>query len=903
VDLGLTVPETETTILEHARTLDGSQTIINHFYSIHNVIGGAGDDQIWGSFEDNLLLGGAGDDKIYGRLGTDTLEGGPGDDKLWGGDEIIIIGDNDTASYASAEQGVEVNLGIIGGQNTLSAGFDTLVGISNLIGSEHDDRLTGDIFDNFLFGGKGADILSGGLGADTLEGGAGDDQLDGGGNIYLFWDIASYATAEQGVEVYLGDTGEQDTVGAGKDTLVNIEGLAGSPYDDILRGDDSDNALTGNAGDDILEGGLGLNSLDGGEGSDTASYAHAENGVSVDLRIPLLNVTGGAGTDLFTSIENLTGSDHDDTLTGDFGPNTLTGGKGTDVLNGKEGADTYRITPDWSSTDQIVDDKTIDIDLLDADVDFMPGDEVLGVRDTLDLSNITEDLTFTIHADGTVSVTDGVNTLSHISNLEILTGGSGNNTFNFEDGAEFNGTIDGGDGLANTLDYSAYTDGITVDLRPQDNEELGKATGTEGVRNIHNVVGGSGNDEITGDSNDNEMRGGLGEDTLSGMDGDDLLHGNEGDDALQGGAGDDTLEGDAGKDILEGGAGDDTLIGGTGDDTLKGDAGSDTASYAGSNSGVTVNLNQSAAQPISGGEIDTLENIENLTGSSGDDVLIGNDEDNILEGGAGNDKLYGRKGDDTLLGGLGNDTLSGGDGNDTASYGDIQGGGVKVTLEKDNEEQNTLNAGNDILISIANLIGSDHNDILTGNADSNFLFGGTGDDSLEGGAGDDALLGGEGIDTLIGGLGDDYLEGGAGNDTLTGEEGDDILEGGADGDAIDGGMGSDTVSYLTATDGVTVSLSESDPQDTGGGGVDTLYRVENLTGSTFDDTLSGDNSDNIIFGITGDDTLEGGEGDDVLDGGEGRDTATYRNDLAGIDANLTESTVTDGFGDTEQFPG
>jgi len=72
-------------------------------------------------------------------------------------------------------------------------------------------------------------------------------------------------------------------------------------------------------------------------------------------------------------------------------------------------------------------------------------------------------------------------------NIENLTGGSGSDTFVFSDGAAVTGIIDGGDGI-NTLDYSAYTTGVTVDLGAS------IATGTAGLSNIQNVTGGSGND-------------------------------------------------------------------------------------------------------------------------------------------------------------------------------------------------------------------------------------------------------------------------------------------------------------------------------------------------------------------------------------------------------------------------
>src|SRR5205814_9605965 len=93
-------------------------------------------------------------------------------------------------------------------------------------------------------------------------------------------------------------------------------------------------------GKDLLEGGAGKDLLDGGSNSDTASYAHATSGVTVNLSIATAqNVGGGQGIDTLASIENLIGSDFGDRLTGGGTNNTLQGGAGDDVLVGGAGKD------------------------------------------------------------------------------------------------------------------------------------------------------------------------------------------------------------------------------------------------------------------------------------------------------------------------------------------------------------------------------------------------------------------------------------------------------------------------------------------------------------------------------------------------------------------------------------
>jgi Ca2+-binding RTX toxin-like protein len=292
-----------------------------------------------GNSADNTLVGGYGNDTLSGGSGNDNLTGGAGNDKLDGGAGI------DTAYYTSAATSVAVNLALTTAQNTIGAGTDTLLNIENLSGSTYNDSLTGDTNNNSLYGLGGNDILSGEAGNDTLDGGAGDDVLDGGAGT----DTASYTTATAGVTVNLTLTTAQNTIGAGTDTLLNIEKLSGNTFNDTLTGDTNNNTLYGLGGNDILSGGLGNDTLDGGAGNDTldggagtdtASYASASAGVLVNLALTAAQNTHNAGTDTLLNIENLRGSAYSDTLLGNIGANTLFGGAGNDLLAGGLGNDT-----------------------------------------------------------------------------------------------------------------------------------------------------------------------------------------------------------------------------------------------------------------------------------------------------------------------------------------------------------------------------------------------------------------------------------------------------------------------------------------------------------------------------------------------------------------------------------
>ncbi|MDZ3825332.1 retention module-containing protein [Pseudomonas monsensis] len=155
----------------------------------HTLTGTSGDDVLVAGTGNNILNAGDGNDvltagsgnnELHGGAGNDLLYSGPGNDLLDGGTGI------DTVSYAHATAGVTVNLGLLGAQNTLGAGTDTLSNIENLIGSNFNDTLTGDNNNNVINGGLGNDILNGGGGDDLLIGGLGNNTLTGGSGADTF---------------------------------------------------------------------------------------------------------------------------------------------------------------------------------------------------------------------------------------------------------------------------------------------------------------------------------------------------------------------------------------------------------------------------------------------------------------------------------------------------------------------------------------------------------------------------------------------------------------------------------------------------------------------------------------------------------------------------------------------
>jgi VCBS repeat-containing protein len=299
----------------------------------------------------------------------------------------------------------------------------------------------------------------------------------------------------------------------------------------------------------------------------------------------------------------------------------------------------------------------------------------------------------------------------------------------------------------------------------------------------------------------------IGVEALVGTEFADQLGGDAGANRLEGGDGSDLLEGRGGADTLVGGAGDDTLTGGDGADVLDGGAGSDTVNYFLSAAAIHVSLTTGAA---SGGDAagDTLNSIENVTGSDFNDTIDGNAGDNLLVGGRGDDILNGGVGNDILIGGRGADTLVGGDGIDIADYSQSV---VGVTIDLADTLASSGDAQGDIFSGIEIVQGSYYDDVIYGDTSDNRLRGGRGADLIDGRGGFDIVdystadeavtvnlslglgLAGEALgDTLVN---IEMVLGSVHVDTLIGSTGDNWFDGGFGSDLLFGGLGSDTYRF------------------------------------------------------------------------------------------------------------
>lgn len=331
-----------------------------------------------------------------------------------------------------------------------------------------------------------------------MRGDGGRDNLDGGAGI----DTADYSDKLSAIQVKLsGATASTVLVGGvAEDTIVNIENIMGSSFNDTLAGDAGANALSGGAGDDMLRGGAGADILDGGAGIDTADYSDSIGSVVTILNGALATkvTVGGVIEDTLLNIENLIGGSFNDTLTGDAGANTLTGNAGNDTLRGGGGADYL--------------DGGAGVDTADY------SDKTTSVETILNGALTTKVMVGGVVEDTIVNIENliggsGNDRLTGDASANMLSGGAGNDILRGGAGADY---LDGGAGV-DTADYSDKTTAVQVKL----NGAIA-ATMTVGgivedtIVNIENLIGGSGNDALSGDANANTLNGGLGNDTLTG---------------------------------------------------------------------------------------------------------------------------------------------------------------------------------------------------------------------------------------------------------------------------------------------------------------------------------------------------------------------------------------------------
>ncbi|MGH3237474.1 MAG: beta strand repeat-containing protein, partial [Streptosporangiaceae bacterium] len=454
----------------------GSVTgLVTGFSNIQNLTGGTGNDTFTLSGTGNLS------GVITGGGGVDTL-----------------VGNNLTNTWAISG----VNAGTLSDAN----GSNSFAGITNLTGGSGNDTLTGVAGgSNWSITGANAVSVSG-MNATSMEalvGGAGTDvftlasdvptfngSITGGGGVDTLaatngtnaWIITSANTGSLNVTtVFSGITNL--TGGSGSDTLTGVAGgsnwsITGANAVSVSGMNASSmEALVGGTGTDVFTLASGVptfnGTLTGGGGTDTLA---ATDGINV-WQINAANAGTLNTTTVFSGITNLTGGAGNDTFglsgTGNIS-GVITGGGGNETLTGNNLTNTWSISGSNSGTltDSNGTNNFTGISNLTggtgADSFTLSGSgNISGVisggggSDTLVGNNLSNTWAITGANAGTLTDSNGSNHFSGISNL---TGGSGDDDFVFSDGQGVSGTVDGGAGGNNVLDFSAYSTAVAIML-------------------------------------------------------------------------------------------------------------------------------------------------------------------------------------------------------------------------------------------------------------------------------------------------------------------------------------------------------------------------------------------------------------------------------------------------------
>ncbi|MFK7817526.1 MAG: calcium-binding protein, partial [Planctomycetaceae bacterium] len=181
------------------------------------ILGGGGNDLIFGGSAGDTIRGGGGKDTISGGAGADSIGGGNKRDAISGGLGLDSLQGGRGADELNGDDGSDS----IQGQN----GRDTIIGGNGhdtLAGNNGPDSILGQNGDDFITGGGGDDTIHAGSGEDVILGGSGNDEINGEGD------------------------GDLAAGGSGNDTILGNDGR------DVLLGGTDVDIVSGHDGEDIL---------------------------------------------------------------------------------------------------------------------------------------------------------------------------------------------------------------------------------------------------------------------------------------------------------------------------------------------------------------------------------------------------------------------------------------------------------------------------------------------------------------------------------------------------------------------------------------------------------------------------------------------------------------------------
>ena len=412
-----------------------------------------------------------------------------------------------------------------------------------------------------LYGGAAADVINGLNGNDTLKGFGGADRLDGGNGI----DTVFYGDSTAGVGINLA-TGRGVGGSAQGDTLISIENVFGSNFNDTLTGTSGANQLHGQDGNDVIKGGGGNDFLDGGNGndilvssiwdastldggagddtfkgsgasdvliggsgSDTADFSHMSF-VTITLGDPIPYWAGSEDPHAqFISIENLTGAAGQDVLVGNgesnilrglAGQDNLIGGGGADIMYGGADNDAYYVDNAGDIVWEYAGEGTGDYVIASASYALTAGSEIEQLQVDSSVGTAAINLTGN-EFNNFIFGSAGDNVINGGGGADYMSGGKGNDTYIvdnpgdslFENGDIHSTPQNESEGFDTVLTSVSFNVGLYSEI------EVLQAIGSANV----NLTGSLDNNRIIGNSGTNIIDGSYGKDTLTGGGGLDVF--------------------------------------------------------------------------------------------------------------------------------------------------------------------------------------------------------------------------------------------------------------------------------------------------------------------------------------------------------------------------------------------
>ena len=206
--------------------------------------GGDGNDNIEGGAGDDIITDQGGDDVLKGNEGNDVIQGGQGFNLILGGagSDFIITGEDVSETFGGGGNdfiyGAQMNLPTFGneGDDWIEIGTSDGAGGDNFDPQEDSTVIGHDVF----ITGGGFDEADGEGGDDIMVFSDGEDHFGGGGG----FDWASYKFDLLGVsaDLNVNDLIEPPVAPSNQgilDRFADVEGLSGSAFSDMLRGDDA----------------------------------------------------------------------------------------------------------------------------------------------------------------------------------------------------------------------------------------------------------------------------------------------------------------------------------------------------------------------------------------------------------------------------------------------------------------------------------------------------------------------------------------------------------------------------------------------------------------------------------------------------------------------------------------